>query len=102
MHDGETAKIYQKDDCSITDEVGNDFFVSMRLIEGITIPIMPLTQFMTESWRMKSSYSGNQLFACMFKDGTRLYFFKKRNKLHYLRGKIIDEMVINNHVTQEP
>ena len=57
---------------------------------------------MTESWRMKSSYSSNQLFACVFKDGARLYFVEKRNKLHYLRGKITGEMVINNHVKQEP
>ena len=98
-----TSKIYQKDNCVITDEVGNDLFlVSRRVDEGITTPIILLTQLMTEGWKIKSGYSSNQRFICILKDGTRLAFVENRSNLCYLRAKIIDEVVINNHVTQEP
>ena len=103
MANGATAKIYQKDNFTIADEVSNDvFLVNRRAVDGITTPIISLTQLMTEGWKMKSGDSGNQRFIYMMKDGARLTFVEKRNNLYYLRAKITDEVVINNYTMQEP
>ena len=49
MANGATAKIYKKDDYAIVEEVGNNvFLVNMRVVEGVTSPIVSLNQLTNE------------------------------------------------------
>ena len=101
MVNGETAKIYQKDNCTISDKVGDDvFLVDRRVVEVITTPIVSLTRLMTESWEIKIDNSGNQRFILIFRYSAKLSFVKKRNNLCCLRAKITEEESIKNCATQ--
>ena len=91
MANGTRSKIFQKDNCKIQDEVGNTVLLkNRRVVEGITTPIISLTQLMNEGWVMKSGVKNKQRFIYLLKDDSRLTFVERKHNLFYLRAKITE------------
>ena len=96
------SKRQQKDNFTTVDEVvNNSFLVSRRFNKGINVPIVSLTQLMTESMKTKSGESTHHRFVRVLKKGARIYFVEKRSNLCYLKANVTDEVVLNDHATQD-
>ena len=63
MANGSKSRIYQHDNCTIEDEVGNKvLLMGRRVVRDIVSPIISLTQLMNEGLNMRSGRNKNQRF----------------------------------------
>ena len=100
MANGSKSAIYQRDNCTIQDEVGNEVFLNGRRVVGdIVTPILSLTQLMDEGWTMKSGQNKTHKFIYMDKNGSRLTFVEKKKNLFYLTARVTQEVLIANYTT---
>ena len=100
MANGSKSAIYQRDNCTIEDEVGNEVFLNGRRVVGdIVTPILSLTQLIDEGWTMKSGRNKTQNYIYMDKNGSRLTFVEKKKNLFYLTAKVTQEVLIANYTT---
>ena len=102
MANGSKSGIYQRDNCTIEDEIGNEVLLKNRRVVGdIVSPIISLTQLHDEGWDMKSGRNKNQRFIYMDKNGSRLTFVERKKNLFYLSARVTESVLIANY-TVEP
>mmetsp|Transcript_19467 Transcript_19467/g.29479 ORF Transcript_19467/g.29479 Transcript_19467/m.29479 type:complete len:119 (+) Transcript_19467:374-730(+) len=100
MANGSKSVIYQRDNCTIEDEVSNEVHMNGRRVVGdIVTPILSLTQLMDEGWAMKRGKNNTQKFIYMDKNGSSLTFIEKKKNLFYLTARVTEKVLIANYTT---
>ena len=103
MANGSKSGIYQRDNCTIEDEVGNEVVLkNRRVVADIVNPIISLTQLMNEGWNMKSGKNKNQRFIYMDKGGSRLTFVERKKNLFFLSARVTESVLIANYTVESP